>query len=89
VYDPEVGEPILDLGLVERVEVVPGRVDVTLIATSATCPMTDVLLEDVIAAVATRAPPGTTIDARIDWDVAWTPARMSPALQERFGWSGS
>jgi metal-sulfur cluster biosynthetic enzyme len=88
VLDPEVGESIVDLGLVDRVEVDQGRVFVTLLATSATCPMADLLIDDATEAVMRVLPPGVGVDVDIDWDRTWTPARMSPALRERFGWPG-
>lgn len=51
VLDPEIGESIVDLGLVERIEVRAGRVEVLLVPTSATCPMAELLVEDATAAV--------------------------------------
>jgi metal-sulfur cluster biosynthetic enzyme len=89
VLDPEVGEPIVDLGLVERIEVAPARVDVTLVATSATCPMADVLVDDVVEAIGRACPPGTAVEAAIDYGIAWTPERMTPSLRVRFGWAGA
>lgn len=89
VLDPEIGESIVELGLVERIEMTaPDRVDVVLIPTSATCPMADVLIEDATAAVQRVLPAGMAVEVRMDFGVAWSPARMSPLLQLRFGWQG-
>ena len=82
VLDPELGESIVDLGLVQRIGIEPGFVRVVLIPTSATCPMSAVLLEDAADAVRKACPAGT----RVDWDTRWEPQRMSPELKVRFGW---
>jgi metal-sulfur cluster biosynthetic enzyme len=86
VEDPEIGHSIVALGLVDRIEVEPGQVHVTLIATSATCPMADVLVEQAADAVRRACPPNTEVDVEIDWEQAWTPERMDAALRRSFGW---
>lgn len=86
VLDPELGESIVDLGLVLRIEIAPRAVHVVLIPTSATCPMSDLLLEDTADAVRRACPDGTTVSAGLDWDTVWGPVRLSPALKSRFGW---
>lgn len=86
VDDPEMGENLVDLGVVGRVELDGGCVHVHLIPTSATCPMADVMLEDAMAAVQRACPPGTEVDVRMNWDTEWSPERLAPALRERFGW---
>ena len=63
---------------------------VRLLATSASCPMSDVLLEDALdaltAALRRHKPadmPPLLLNVDIDWDTTWTPERMAPALRER------
>jgi metal-sulfur cluster biosynthetic enzyme len=88
VADPEIGESIVDLGLIERIEALPGqRLSVVLVPTSATCPMADLLVDDATAAAEQALPRGWTVEVTLDFRLAWSPARMSPALRERFGWS--
>ncbi|OOG82601.1 hydroxylase [Hydrogenophaga sp. A37] len=86
VDDPEMGENLVDLGVVHRVEITADRILATLIPTSATCPMADVMIDDAIAALQRICPPGFTADAVMDWDTEWSPERLAPALRERFGW---
>jgi metal-sulfur cluster biosynthetic enzyme len=86
VDDPEMGENLVDLGVVGGVQVDGNAVTVTLIPTSATCPMADVMVDDALAAVQRVCPPGTTVDVHLDWDTEWSPERLAPALRERFGW---
>jgi metal-sulfur cluster biosynthetic enzyme len=33
------------------------------------------------------APEGTDVQVDLVWEPAWTPERMSPEAQSRFGWS--
>ncbi|MCA0175556.1 MAG: iron-sulfur cluster assembly protein [Proteobacteria bacterium] len=87
VPDPELAESIIDLGLVAAVACDPGRWQVTLIPTSATCPMADALLEDAQAALAAIAPADVTVSVQMDWDTPWSPDRMAPALRQRLGWA--
>ncbi len=86
VRDPEVGESIVDLGLLERIEIGEAQVRVTLVPTSATCPMSEVLLEDVEAAVRRVCPAPWDVSVQLDWERPWDPERMSPELRSRFGW---
>lgn len=86
VADPEIGENIVELGLVERIESLPGRLCVTLVPTSLMCPMADVLVEQAGEALRAMVPATTEVEVDIDWDAQWTPQRMSPALRERLGW---
>lgn len=86
VEDPEMGENLVDLGVVGQVLVEVGRVSVSLIPTSATCPMADVMVDDALTAVQRACPGGTDVDVHMDWDTEWSPERLSPELRERFGW---
>jgi len=86
VDDPEMGENLVDLGVVGGVQIDGNFVTVTLIPTSATCPMADVMVDDAQAAVQRACPPGTTVEVHMDWDTEWSPGRLAPGLKERFGW---
>jgi len=86
VQDPEMGENIVDLGLLEGILIDDQGVQVTLIPTSATCPMADVILDDAQAAVEAVCPAGTRVEIDMDWEQVWSPDRLAPALRERFGW---
>ncbi len=87
VADPEIGESIVDLGLVDSLTLGPSSVALRLIPTSATCPMADVLIEDAETALRQACPAGWTVEVEMDWDAVWTPQRMSTALRLRLGWA--
>ncbi len=86
VMDPEAGMNIVDLGLVYAVEVVGGRVRVEVTMTSAACPMADMIVDDIYAAVQPLARDIEAIDVQVVWDPPWTPDRMSDLAREQFGW---
>lgn len=86
VRDPEIGESLVALGLVAEVRVDDEALHVTLVPTSATCQMADVMLADARAAVAGVCPPHWRVTVCMDWDTVWTPERLSPELRRRFGW---
>ena len=76
VDDPELPLSIVDLGLVRRLEITRGRVRVGLTYTSLACPCTEMIREDVEAAVA--AVPGVT-DVRVDEVLEpWTREDVTP-----------
>ncbi|MBP6900788.1 MAG: metal-sulfur cluster assembly factor [Burkholderiaceae bacterium] len=88
VADPELGESIVDLGLVASLQIDAQGAQLTLIPTSATCPMLDLLVDDAGQALVDVLPAGAAVEVDVDWDTPWSPERMSPALRTRFGWSG-
>jgi len=87
VDDPEAGFNIVDLGLVYRIDVHPGAVNIDLTMTTAACPMTDMIIADVRAAVAPLTPPGVAMHIEMVWEPPWTPECMSRAAKEHFGWA--
>jgi len=87
VLDPEAGMNIVDLGLVYGIDVSDAAVRVDLTMTSAACPMADLIIDEVSAAVAAVAPPDMQVDVALVWDPPWTPDRMSDLAREHFGWA--
>jgi metal-sulfur cluster biosynthetic enzyme len=88
VEDPEAGMSIVDLGLVYEVAAAPGRVHVQMTMTSPACPAAPYLVDEASAAIRAIAPAGTDVQVELVWDPPWTPERMSPQAQSRFGWTG-
>ena len=87
VDDPEAGMNIVDLGLVYGVDVGADAVRIEMTMTTAACPMTDMIVEQVRDVVAAIVPVGTGVDVQLVWDPPWTPDKMSGVAREHFGWS--
>ena len=87
VEDPEAGMNIVDLGLVYGIAVEPGKVRVEMTMTSPACPVGAYLVDESAAAIRAIAPEGTDVQVDLVWEPPWTPERMSPEAQSRFGWS--
>lgn len=86
VVDPEVAMTIVDVGLVYGVTVTPGRVHVLLTMTSAACPVTDLIVEEVQAELDKVVPDGMEIAVELVWEPPWTTDRMSPRAKAFMGW---
>lgn len=86
VVDPEVALSIVDVGLIYAVTVTADKVHVLMTMTSAACPVTDVIVEDVQAELDTVLPADMTIDVELCWTPAWTPERMSSRAQRAMQW---
>ena len=86
VYDPEVGENIVDLGLVYRVSTDGGAIDVDITMTTPACPAAGSIAEDAEAAIRGACPQAADVHVVVVFDPPWTPERMSEEVKRRFGW---
>ena len=86
VVDPEIAMSIVDVGLVYGVAVTAGRWQVVMTMTSAACPATELILEDVETELARIAPGGTVVDIELVWEPAWSTDRMSQRAKQLMGW---
>lgn len=86
VVDPEVAMTIVDVGLVCSVSVDESAVQVRLTMTSAACPVTDVIVDDVRAELDRVVPTDLRIEVELVWEPAWTADRMSPLAKAFMGW---
>ncbi len=87
VVDPEIGLNIVDLGLVYGVEVAPARVRIALTMTSPACPLSDVVIADVEAALAPALPETWRLDVDLVWEPPWEPSMIQPEARAKLGWS--
>lgn len=86
VIDPEVGENIVDLGLVYDIQVENRNVTIALTMTSAACPMGEMLLDDIDATLTRKLPGDMVFDVQLVWDPPWSPDMISPEAKQRLGW---
>jgi metal-sulfur cluster biosynthetic enzyme len=85
VIDPEIGENIVDLGLVEQLHITPARVELRLVLTSPTCPMGDAIADDAFQALQEAFPKREVVVEEAE-GVGWDPSRLSEAARGRLGW---
>jgi len=84
--DPEVGENIVDLGLIYGVYVKGGVVKVRMTLTTPGCPMHAFLTKQAEEAVK-KVKGVKKTEIELVWNPPWTPEKMSKAAQTRLGWS--
>lgn len=87
VIDPEVGVNIVALGLIYRIEVGADRLLIEMTMTSPACPMGEMIVGDVRAALKNVLPDGVVPDIRLVWEPPWNPAMMDEASKQHFGWT--
>ena len=86
VADPEIPSvSIVDLGMVERVEVRPDRIEVELLPTFVGCPAQELIRDAVIGALAPFGRPATV---GFSFRVPWTSDRISDLGRARLARSG-
>jgi metal-sulfur cluster biosynthetic enzyme len=86
VVDPEVALNIVDVGLVYGVQVAHGRLDARVTMTSAACPVTDIIVDDIEDELDRALPPELKIHVELVWEPPWTPQRMSAQARRFMGW---
>lgn len=84
VLDPDLGLPILDLGLIYKVEVNADKVEIDFTLTSPACPVGDLLVEDLQETVKARTG-AQDVAATIVWDPPWNKDMMSEELKLTLG----
>ena len=86
VIDPEMALDVVELGLVYSVALREGGADVRITMTSAACPVTDIIVDDVTHELQALLGPGAEVAVEVCWDPAWTPERMSSRARDAMGW---
>ena len=85
VIDPEIGESIVDLGLVYGIEAEGNAIRVNLTMTSPACPMGELMLDEIRAELAHAFPEAET-NIQLVWEPAWTPDMMTAEAKAHLGW---
>lgn len=86
VVDPEIALSIVDVGLIYGVTVTDEKLHVLLTMTSAACPVTDLLIEEVETELDRALPPGLLIDVELVWTPPWSTDRMSERARRFMQW---
>lgn len=87
VIDPEVGENIVDLGLVYCIKVKDNVAKVNLTLTSQACPVGEMLLDDIHANLTRLLKNEMEFDINLVWEPPWSPNMMSAEAKRRLGWN--
>lgn len=85
VVDPNLGENIVELGLIESLRVDADSAELLLVSTQDDCPLSDLTADEAFRALQ-RALPERDLFVRHDAAVDWGPERMSPNLRSRLAW---
>lgn len=85
VIDPEIGESIVDVGLIYGIELQDDAISIRMTMTSPACPMGEMILDEVHAELV-HAFPEAVIDIEMVWEPAWNPDMISPEAKARLGW---
>ncbi len=86
VFDPEVGENVVDLGLVYRIACEPRAIEVDITMTTPACPASGMIAGEAEAAIRDACPEVPGVHVAVVFDPPWTPERMSDEARRRFGW---
>ncbi len=80
VIDPELGENVVDLGLIYDLEVEASVARITMTTTMPGCPATD-YLRDAVQAAALSVPGITGADVHMTYEPPWSPDMISEAAR--------
>ena len=86
VIDPEMALNIVDLGLVYGVEVRGAEAHVRITMTSAACPVSEMIVDDVVDELEAVLGEGGQAVCDLVWDPPWGPERMSERARSAMGW---
>jgi metal-sulfur cluster biosynthetic enzyme len=88
VIDPELGESLVDLGLIYRVETgADGTARIAMSTTTRGCPAASFLKEAVHSAAA-LVPGITQVDVVLTYEPPWSPEMIGAAVRHKFGMGG-
>lgn len=85
VIDPEIGESIVDVGLIYGIELQDAAISIRMTMTSPACPMGEMILDEVHAELV-HAFPEAEIDIEMVWEPVWNPDMISAEAKARLGW---
>ena len=86
VIDPEVGENLIDLGLIYCIQIQNNIAKVTFSMTSQACPMSEMVIENIHDTVSKVLADNTALELDLVWEPEWEPTMMSEQAKQRLGW---
>jgi metal-sulfur cluster biosynthetic enzyme len=85
VTDPELGINIVDLGLVYRAERIGEVVAVRMTMTTPSCPLGEMLLDEVRETLQQKFPQAAQVSVELVWNPPWSAELMSRAARQQLG----
>ena len=85
VVDPELGINIVDLGLVYRAERFGDVIAVRMTMTTPSCPLGEMLLDEVRAVLQRQFPQAAEVSVELVWDPPWSAELMSQTARAQLG----
>lgn len=86
VIDPEIGENLIDLGLIYGIRIQDNIARVTFTMTSYACPMSELVIEDIHESLRKTLADNIEIDLDLVWEPAWEPSMIESEARKRLGW---
>ena len=86
VIDPEIGENLIDLGLIYGIRIQDNIARVTFTMTSYACPMSELVIEDIHESLRKTLADNIEIDLDLVWEPAWEPSMIETEARNRLGW---
>lgn len=77
---------VVDVGLIYGVTVAAGKLHALVTMTSAACPVTELIIEEIETELDRDMPPDLQIQVELVWEPPWTTERMSPSAKRFMGW---
>lgn len=84
VIDPELGENVVDLGLIYEITVEEGIARIEMTTTTRGCPAT-AFLKDAVQSAAWAVPGIHFAEVKLTYEPQWSPAMMSEAARKSLG----
>lgn len=89
VIDPELGESLVELGLIYEIAVSDdGSARIAMTTTTPGCPAT-VFLQEAVQSAAREVEGVRDIEVQLTYEPPWTPLMASEAARQRFGGGGA
>ncbi|ACO04264.1 MAG TPA: metal-sulfur cluster assembly factor [Persephonella sp.] len=89
VYDPEIPLDIVNLGLVRRIIIDDGKIEIVLTLTTPNCPLEDLITRSIINKLSKRLDGMTEVSIRFDFSKPWNTKMISEEGKEKLrslGW---
>ncbi|MEO5692906.1 MAG: metal-sulfur cluster assembly factor [Usitatibacter sp.] len=86
VVDPEMAIDVVELGLVYGVDAAAGVIGVRITMTSAACPVTELIVDEVERELVREFGETTRVEVVVVWEPPWDPEMMSDSARTALGW---